>query len=431
MKVLLIHPSVREWALPCNLPLGVGYTAAGLREAGVEYRVFDDNVRRASDQEILAELATVADFDLIGISAMCSQFLQVKRWVELAKLDGFCPPIVVGGPISVLGERLVKWLGVSVWRGESEEAFGDAVKGLSWTTPRVYEAQQIKQETLDRTLPRWVSFDMDLYTKNPVGFVNRRKWADGAGDEATPKSMNVLASRGCPRHCTFCAKNFVGQPYRTRSVDSVIDEMIKLRDRYGVKYTHLSDDNATASRPWLLEFCRQFKSHLAPGGCSWGCAGRVDSLDRCMLEIMKDSGCLGVGLGVETGSQRMLDVYRKGVTVAQNEAAIKACVEVFGSADYSLMVGGPGENDESVAESIQLCTRTNTKPAVCFFVTPLPGSSIYTNAVRDGLIPDEEKYLLTLGENGRQIACNVSGRSNQWLIDAKRDLEEATKGLGA
>jgi len=431
MKVLLVHPSIREWAAPCNLPLGAAYTAAALRDAGIEVTIIDDNVLRLTDKQISAWLAKVADYDLIGISAMCSQYTQVKRWVGLIKLDGFCPPVVLGGPISVLEDKLVKWLGVSVWCGESEEAFPGAVKGLSWNSPSVLHAHENSQEVIDLVYPYWQGFAMETYARNPVGFVNRRKWLDGAGDESTPRSMNVLAARGCPRRCTFCAKNFVGARYRTRSVISVMDEMLKLRSRYGIMYCHLSDDNTTANKKWLLEFCGQFAKYLLPSGGSWGCAGRVDSVDRETLQTMKDSGCAGVGIGFESGSQRILDVYKKGITVAQQEAALVACREVFGFADISVMVGAPGEDDQSVAESIELCRRTNTKPAVVFFTTPIPGSTLYANAVRDGLIKDEEAYLLSLGENSRQIACNVSGQSDEWLVAAKARLEDAVKGFGS
>jgi len=422
--ILLVHPKIRDWAPPNNLPLGLAYTAAGLKRGGALYEVFDDNVLRWSDDRIRAMLEERKP-EVVGITAICHQYAQVKRWCGLISLALPGCRVILGGPLTEVGWNLNFYLGKpQIFYGESEQEFPRLVGDAVW---REYSAPAIKD--LDSLpWPDWDSFSMIEYAQNPVGFINTRKWSDGRAAGNVPRSMNLLATRGCPNRCTFCATNFKGQAYRKRSPYLVINEMAELKRRYNVEYFHLSDDNTTADRRWIGVFCDLFSRALP--GCSWGCASRVDTIDEDVLRHMKDSGCLGVGLGVESGSQQILNTLKKGVTVEQNVEAILASKKVFGAANYSMMVGSPGETMETVQESIALCFRTETRPETVFFTTPIPGSDLYREAREKELIVDEEAYLMSLGENNKQIACNVSGQEDDWLRVAQATIEDETKQFG-
>lgn len=426
-KVLLIHPVVREWAKPCNLPLGTAYVAAALKQAGISYDVIDDNMLRWDDGKIKKFLAENS-FEIAGISAIVHQYRQVRRWVALLREVQPTIKIVIGGPISQLGDKLHLWLhNVLVWVGEGEAVF----PGHNWTDGEttVYAAPIENLDVLP--FPSWGDFDAIGYANNPVGAVNKNKWSDGSPAGPVPRSMNLLASRGCPFNCKFCAHDFMGAKFRTRSVESVLAEMVALHDKYAVRYFHLSDDSTMARPMWLRKLCGAIKKHPKLGQCHWGCAGRVDAADEATLKLMYDSGCRIVGFGVESGSQRMLDAMDKRTTVAENMKAVRNAKKIFGSASYSMMVGTPGEDDESIQESIDFCKATETRPEVIFYLSPLPGSYFYEYALQRGFIKDEEAYLLGLDENARKINCNISGQSDEWLVAAKDRLWEAVKGYGA
>lgn len=427
--VLLVHPVVRRWAKPCNLPLGLAYTAAALKATDVQYGVLDDNMLRLSDDQIREYLGKckVTGLSLIGISAICHQYREVKRWVGLIREVLPEQPIIVGGPISVLGEKLAKWLNVDVWQGESEVGFPEAVLSGALNVAGVHSSPRSVDALDSLPFPDWDSFDMAAYAAAPVGWINKNKWGTGEAVGPVPKSMNLLGSRGCPFKCAFCAHDFMGKRYRMRSPRNILMEMAELKRGWGVSYFHLSDDNTMASLSWLYKFCDAFGQHPLLRGCTWGCAGRADCASFEVLTKMRDSGCRIVGMGIESGSQRVLDAMNKRITVSENAKAIWASKRVFGSANYSLIVGTPGETDADINATIEMCRQTEIRPETVFVATPLPGAPWYDYALSKGLIPNEEEYLLKLDENARVINCNISGRDNDWVLGAKYRIEEATK----
>lgn len=429
--ILLVHPKIREWAKPCNVPLGIAYTSAALKHAepGWHVQVHDDNMPRWSDGQIRA-LIERHDFHLVGISAICHQYTQVKRWVKIVREVRPQQRIVIGGPISVLGDKLASWLDALVWQGESETDLPGLVRSGVLPVRGVFASPRSCDDLDSLPLPDWGAFDMEAYAVAPLGWVNKNKWAGGEASESVPRSMNVLASRGCPFKCRFCAHDFLHAGYRQRTPGNVIEELRTLKRRYRVTYFHLSDDNTMASLAWLRDFCRAFAMSPDLQDCHWGCAGRADRAEVGTLRMMYQARCRIVGIGVESGSQRVLDTMNKRVSVEENEQAILNVKEVFGSANYSLMVGTPGETDRDIDETIEMCRRTETRPEVVFIATPLPGTEWYDYALAKGLIGDQEQYLLKLDENARVINCNISGQSENWVWGAKARIERALESYG-
>ena len=117
---------------------------------------------------------------------------------------------------------------------------------------------------------------------------------------------------------------------------------------------------------------------------TWGCAGRVNLMTEDLIAEMADSGCTLIGYGIESGSQRMLDVMKKGVTVKQAKDALRWTIKHLGWADTSFMIGAPGENRETIQETIDFCKELGLNPAVIFFTTPYPGTELYRLALQQG-----------------------------------------------
>ena len=437
MKILLIHPPVREEALPANLPLGLAYTAAALREAGVPCEVLDLNVTRYGHPDIENTVRSkfgTGGFTHVGISAIVTQFSRVEEivgWVRDVRADA---PVIVGGPISVLGGRLHEWLGVDVWQGESEPLFAETLQNGDLDRPdRSPIWMQLKAGPLNsELLPLWSAFNMEAYTRNPVGAVNRNKWSGGIpGGDPVPRSMNLVWARGCPYACAFCSHCQMGLKYRKRTPADIIHEMEILWQRYGVRYFHAADDLSTADADWMRELCAGIMGHTYLADCTWGCAARANHCSPDLLLAMQEAGCVLVGLGIESGSQKVLDSYNKRTTVEQNEKAINTCKEVFGGADYSMMVGSPVEDDESIQESIELCRRTKTRPEVVFFTTPLPGTPLYDTAVETGRIGDELAYVRSLGDFRERPYANLTNQSGYWLQEARARIVRETAKWGS
>jgi radical SAM superfamily enzyme YgiQ (UPF0313 family) len=164
------------------------------------------------------------------------------------------------------------------------------------------------------------------------------------------------------------------------------------------------------------------------GNITWGCAGRVNLVTEELIAEMADAGCVLIGYGIESGSQKMLDVMKKGVTVEQAKEAIKLTKKYLGWADCSFIVGTPGETKETIQETINFCKEVDLAPEVIFFATPYPGTELYRIALGQGKINDEEEYILNFGEQGEKIRVNFSELSDEELWEAQ---EYAIKELNA
>lgn len=438
MRVLLINPPIREWSKPNVLPLGLAYIAAALSKAGHEVQVMDINAFRWS-RGIVDQKLQQAEFDLVGIGAIVTVYGYVKWLAQRLRYYHPDKKIVVGGSVgSSIPETIMgKTSSDIICMGEGEETIVDLaatleagrslteVKGI-WF--RGDDSEICRNHSRDPVqdldtvpFPLWDLFPMDIYAKNAVGAPNRNKWIDGASEEGGILSMNISGTRGCPYKCIYCYHDFMGCKYRHRSPGNIVAEMRILHDKYDIEYFHFIDDEFCLKRDFVLGFCKGVLEEFN-GRVQWGCTGRVNLMTEDMVSVMADAGCSLIGFGIESGSQKMLDTMKKGVTVDQAKEAVLMTKKYLGWADCSFMVGTPGENRETIQETIDFCKELDLAPEVIFFATPYPGTELYEMAVERGMIADEEEYVLNLGEQGEKICVNFSELSDDELLKAQNRM---------
>ena len=441
MKIFLINPPIREWAKPNVFPLGLGYIAAVLLQEGHDIEVLDINAFRYQKAEVEEKIKD-AVFDIAGIGGIVTTYKYIKWLVQVIKKYHPDKKIIVGGsvassipeimllenPVDIIcngeGEATIKDLIICLEQG------GDIskVKGI-WYKDTYYKIHQNgpRQPIKDINtipFPAWHKFPMDIYLKNPVGAVNKNKWLDGTSETDVPLSMNIFASRGCPYQCIYCYHDFMGQHYRHRSAENIMEEIKVLYERYRVPYFHFIDDEFVVDKEFVLNFCRLIKafSQEVKQKITWGCSGRVNLMTEELIAKMAEAGCIAIGYGIESGSQKMLDFIRKGVTVEQAKNAIRLTKKYLGWADCSFMIGYPGETQETIRETIDFCKELELAPEVIFFLTPYPGTELYQIALQQGRIKDEEAYVLGLGEQGENVRVNFTNFSDRELCDIQFSL---------
>jgi radical SAM superfamily enzyme YgiQ (UPF0313 family) len=434
MKILLINPPIREWSKPNVFPLGLGYIASILLQDRHEVEVLDINAHRW-DRDEVEERIKRASFDVVGIGGIVTTYKYIKWLLSLLKTYHPDKKRIVGGsvgssvpglmlernPVDVVcvgeGEDTVREL-MKVLKGEGDLS---EVKGIWYrdASGKIFEnGKRFPIMDLDSIpLPAWDLFSMEIYLKNPVGAPNRNKWIDGSADQDTPLSMNLFATRGCPYQCIYCYHDFMGLGYRHRSPENVVQEIDLLHKRYGVTYFHFVDDEFVMKKDFVHDFCRRIKELGKRHGqqFTWGCAGRVNLMTEELVATLADSGCVLIGYGIESGSQRMLDFIKKKVTVEQAKNAIRLTKKYLGWADCSFMIGYPGETKETIQETIDFCKELNLAPEVIFFLTPYPGTELYQMALARGKIQNEEAYLLGLDEQGEKISVNFTDFTDEEL----------------
>ncbi len=435
MKILLINPVIREWAKPNCFPSGLGYLAEMLIRDGHEVVVYDMNVVRPTDAEF-DEYIEKSDYDMAGVGGIITIYSELKSIIAKLKEKHPDRPVMAGGSSATSAPKVMmeKTKADFLCIGEGEitvpelvgtlEKGGDlsSISGIWWRgSDGGYVANPNRPVIMDINtipFPKWDAFPINEYAKNPIGAVNLNKWIDGgATDGEARNSMNVISSRGCMFQCTFCYHDFMGAKYRYRTAANIFEEVMMLKERYNVQYIHFTDDCFITHRKNVLDFCDLMVNENA--GIEWGCAGRVNLMTEPLIVRMKEAGCVFIGYGIESGSQRMLNLMKKKVTVEQAKNAILLTQKYLGWADCSFIVGMPGENRESIQETVDFCKSINLKPEVIFFATPYPGTELYEIAMRMGKIGDEEEYLLSLGEQGEKVRVNFTDFTDEELTEIK------------
>jgi anaerobic magnesium-protoporphyrin IX monomethyl ester cyclase len=221
----------------------------------------------------------------------------------------------------------------------------------------------------DLPLPAWDLIDMEAYLSS---------WQEHTGE----RRAAVLTSRGCPFDCSWCSKPTFGRTYRQQSVARVLAELAALHDRYGVDYVRFCDDVFGVDRRWLEELLDRM---IAEGPhLRFECLARVDLLKADLLDRMKLAGLERVYLGVESGSQKMLDAMSRGTRLAQIERVAASLREHRVRQFWFLMLGYPGETLEDIESTLQLFRRFSPEEYSVSIAVPVPGTRFY-DAVKDRL----------------------------------------------
>jgi radical SAM superfamily enzyme YgiQ (UPF0313 family) len=173
------------------------------------------------------------------------------------------------------------------------------------------------------------------------------------------------------------------------SPDRIVQLLDRLKVDLGVAEVEFDDELFLAGKAAFRELAPKLKRL----GIRWGAQARVNLVDRELLLSMKDVGCIGVGYGIESGSQRILDNMNKQTTVAQIETAMRETRAARIPVKVQLIFGYPGEDETTVQETIDLFDRVDHPGRRFNVITPLPGSKLYDDCIQEGRIRDEAAYL--------------------------------------
>jgi len=231
----------------------------------------------------------------------------------------------------------------------------------------IYNRKRLAIENLDELpCPAWDLINIDGY-RLPI--TNR-------------PFLLVLTERGCPYSCKFCAAGILyGQKIRLRSWRIIVDEIKYVRAKYKINDFLFWSENAIADRQHMYEIAQGLAKEVP--GLRWICNGRVDGVDKDLLEIMKKAGCWMIGYGVEAGSQRILDLMRKRITIRDIEEAVQLTKQAGIEITAHTVVGYPGETKEDILSTIKLLKRLNPDYIQVYCCVPFPGSPLYNEAKKN------------------------------------------------
>jgi radical SAM superfamily enzyme YgiQ (UPF0313 family) len=207
------------------------------------------------------------------------------------------------------------------------------------------------------------------------------------------RATSVITSRGCPNSCHFCINSksaMFGRKVRYHSAEYVKNEVEELVSRYRTEGIFFVDDNFVLNRERLLEICSGIKRL----DLKWTCLSRVDTLNRQVLDAMKDSGCVTVGFGVESGSQKVLDALNKNAKVENTIKAFDLCHDVGVKTWATIIIGSPREQRQDIEMTEKLLQRIKPDYLEVFYLTPYRGTVLYDQAAEEGWVMSENTTWL-------------------------------------
>lgn len=201
----------------------------------------------------------------------------------------------------------------------------------------------------------------------------------------------IKVSRGCPHHCFFCLATPVsGAKVRVRSAENIIEEIRECVETYGIKNFLFWSDIFNQDREWTMDLCEKIiESGLK---ITWSSNTRADTADDEMAELMYESGCRLVSIGVESGSQYVLDKIGKKITIDE----VRDTVKIFRNAKIKVynyfVIGLPWDDEETIEETIEFAIELDSDFISFYTATPLPGTRFYRYAKENNLLKGNDSF---------------------------------------
>lgn len=424
MKILLINPPCRR---AVEMPLGLAYIASVLRLSGHNINLLDINASGISQDKVVGILKNT-DFNVIGIGGLTSTYKYVKWLSSVIKNIKPEIPIIAGNMVSTaIPELLLNNTKIDIAViDEGEETVKDLIETIARSgdlscvdgiyfkkEDQIYQTKPRKRiEDIDSLpFPAWDLFPIDIYLKSTIHI------------DYGYRSMSMSTVRGCPFSCIYCSRPF-GRKVYARSAESMVKEIKELKNKFGVQYIGFADDLFLFDEARILEFCdRLIKERI---DIKWGGSGRANLVNEKLLVRMKRAGCICLGYGFESGSQKILDIMNKNVTVKQAEEAIKMTRKAGIYLMSSFMFGMVGETEETIKETIDFMKKMRIPDNRLLFTTPFPKTPLYELSKKMGRLPeDEDKYIESLGELYSTCLVNLTNFSKDELVKLKKQAEAA------
>jgi anaerobic magnesium-protoporphyrin IX monomethyl ester cyclase len=389
--LVLVNPRLEADKYP---PLSLLSLAAYVRDRGYSVRLVDAQAEELSEGEV-AKIVSAERPLLCGITFMTSQVLEVKRLLSALKSRCDCKFVAGGVHTSVLPKE-VKGLGFDYCVvGEGEETLLELLCALKehreptgiagvWSDDVDFVPRKLFEDIDVLPLPAWDLAPVALYKVSQPDA--RYVLESGA-------CLAISTSRGCQYNCAFCASHSVfGKSHRERNPQSVVDEIEMLCRQYAVSKFFLVDESILGNAARAEAFADEITKRRL--NIMFASSARVNDpgVNLRTLKKLKQAGMTRVDFGVESGSQRILNDIRKGITLEQIATAHRLAHEA-GLKTTSLMIVGHLEEDwNDIIDSLILIDRIKSDYPEFGPLTPFPATEVYARAMREGWIRNQEDW---------------------------------------
>ena len=385
-RITLVNPPypVGSHKHPPFTPLGLGYLASVLEKNKYDVNIVDCQALDINYEEFKTEI-NKKQADIVGITSTTLTYKSALKIIKIAKEVWPKSITLLGGPhVTFWDKEALKEcpeLDIVV-RKEGEETFLDIVGRI--------EEGKIYYDTLGTTCrkkEKIIKNDDRPYIENldDLPFPAHHLWPLERLTKHGIIIFPIISSRGCVYWCDFCTTvRMFGRRYRMRTPKNVVDELQYLKKRFGANRFTFYDDAFTVDQDRVLEICREIKNRKLK--IEWDCETRVDMVTKELLVEMKNAGCESIWFGVESGSKKVLDAMRKGISPSQIVKAFKWAKEAGLITVAGVVLGFPGETKETIEETTKFIEKLNPNDVGYYIATPYPGTPLYNKVVEEGIL---------------------------------------------
>lgn len=376
MNILLVIPPGESFLSTNNKPtppLGLAYCAAVLEKEGHKVTIIDAFLEKLSYGDLVNRTSEIKP-DMFGVYFMTDNRFRGFRIIRAIKKK--LPNIITiaGGPHPTLAaDDFLKHIPELdyIIRGEGEIAFPAFIKAIE-SNRSLEEAGSLSYRKNGEIIHNQSTPLINNLNEIPFPAYHKLKIKDYPYFLSVPgkgeiPSTNLISSRGCPHRCIFCSNKLLWNGIiRNRSAENFVDEIEFLLKKYNFQAFQFVDDYFTNHKRRVLEICdlilkRNLKFY-------WSCSARVDTFDEEMARIMKKAGCVAVGYGVESGSQKIIDdVIGKRINMEQVWKA-SGLLKKYNIQNYpNFIVSFPDETFSEALETLKVAekiTRLGARPVI-------------------------------------------------------------------
>ena len=379
MRVLLVSsatPAYKHfYQAYTNLPNGILYLASFLEQQGHEVRVYDGYVDERQPKDFVDYNPDVIGFSVItgpNLEGAVAQSREFKALLPEAKIVwGNVHSSVM--PDQTLLEDSVDFVAI----GAGEYTLLELLEHLRIGTPSLDDIRGLafrRDGGVVINEPREFIKDLEALPDPAWHLVDVKRYS----------GIGLNTSRGCAHRCAFCYNKSYNKGYiGYLSAERIISQIRHVQEKYGARHVRFNEDNFTFNRKRLREFCRLLIERKIK--IEWSCDSRAD-LSEADIALMARAGCTAVGLGLEHGSQRMLDFIQKDITVPEMEQTFWSLIKYRIRTSVYIMYGFPTETVEDFKETHYLLTRLDNPYYMYNRFVPFPGSVLFDYCVKHNLV---------------------------------------------
>lgn len=360
--------------------LGIGYLIASLKAAFGDtcfhFKIVNSNIEEELDG---------FKPQVVGISCVSQNYGLARDYAQKAHERGI--PVMVGGVhISFLPHTLSKAMNVGCI-GEGEDTIVDLM--------HIFLTHQGFPTAALEGIPGivyWGEGDVLRQTASQAGRSDLDSLAF-PDRSLTPISSHtyMFTSRGCPYRCKFCASSRFWNNVRFFSAERVVNEIELLVNQYGVRFISFFDDLFVADKKRFFEIVDLIEKRGIKGKVKFSCSLRANTVREDIVAALKRMGVVSVGMGLESGNQRVLTWLKGGnLSVEQNSNAV-ALLKKYGiMPNASFVIGSPDETAEEILDTLRFIKKVDLGLFDVYVITPFPGTPVWEIAKKKKLVCEDE-----------------------------------------